>query len=164
LARKTREVEYYRLWAGNAGDAGTWDTDFIAIPADTPEHRIEAAVQEAAASIKWRDAPPVLVGLYSAPQPEGDDSPCLSVLLSFVVEGWFEQEIEITDKRYVKKTCAQLAALFEQGKLATTVHDEGDRAITEVSTGKIIGRVQRTRDETTYDGFCLEDMHGQSKG
>jgi hypothetical protein len=65
--KKTRSVEYYRCWAGNGGDRGTWDTDFIDIPADTPEDQIEAAVRAAAAKIKWRDnEPPVLVGLYCA--------------------------------------------------------------------------------------------------
>lgn len=29
--KKTREVEYYRLWEDH-----TWDTDFIDIPTDTP--------------------------------------------------------------------------------------------------------------------------------
>ena len=34
---KTRRVEYYRLWGG---DSGTWDTDFIEIPADTSDKRL----------------------------------------------------------------------------------------------------------------------------
>ena len=64
---KTRSVEYYRCWAGNGGDSGTWDTDFIDVPADTPEDRLEAAVREVAASIDWQNGEaPVLVGLYCA--------------------------------------------------------------------------------------------------
>jgi hypothetical protein len=64
---KTRSVEYYRCWAGNNGDSGTWDTAYIDVPADTPEDRLEEAVREAVAKIDWRDGEaPVLVGLYCA--------------------------------------------------------------------------------------------------
>ena len=35
--KKTRLIEYFRLWAGGSGDSGTWDTDMIDIPADTPD-------------------------------------------------------------------------------------------------------------------------------
>jgi hypothetical protein len=62
----TRSIEYYRLWAGNGGDSGTWDTDFVEIAADTPDEQIERAVREAAARIDWRDEAPVAVGLYCA--------------------------------------------------------------------------------------------------
>jgi hypothetical protein len=59
-APPTRQVEYYRLWSDN-----TWDTDFIAIPANTPEgeETLNAAVNQSAAAIDW-DEPPVVVGLY----------------------------------------------------------------------------------------------------
>jgi hypothetical protein len=51
----------------NNGDSGTWDTDYIDVPADTPEDRLEEAVREAVAKIDWRDGEaPVLVGLYCA--------------------------------------------------------------------------------------------------
>lgn len=60
-----RTVEYYRLW-----DGGTWDTDSIEIPKDTPEERIEEAVREAAAKIKWREDVPVIVGVYCASEEE----------------------------------------------------------------------------------------------
>ncbi len=64
---KTRTVEYYRLWAGNNGDSGTWDADFIEIPADTPEDKLDVAIRMAADNLKWRnDEPPVIVGLYCA--------------------------------------------------------------------------------------------------
>ena len=32
---KIRRVEYYRLWAGNSDNTGTWDTDLIQIPVTT---------------------------------------------------------------------------------------------------------------------------------
>ena len=42
---KMREIEYYRLWTGNGGDSGMWDTDFVAIPSDTPEDKIEQGIR-----------------------------------------------------------------------------------------------------------------------
>jgi hypothetical protein len=71
--RKTRPIEYYRLWPGGSGDSGTWDTDMVDIPADTPDAQIEEAVKKAAAEIRWRDGPPVIVGVYSVPTPEEDE-------------------------------------------------------------------------------------------
>lgn len=53
-------VEYFRLW-----DDGTWDTDFIEIPQDTPPTMLNQAVIEAANSINWNDELPVMVGFYS---------------------------------------------------------------------------------------------------
>ena len=63
----TRQIEVYRLWSGNAGDSGYWDTDFLQIPAAIPDDKMDAAVQDASAQIEWRDGPPVLVGVYSIP-------------------------------------------------------------------------------------------------
>jgi hypothetical protein len=70
MPKKTRQIEYYRLWPGNSGDSGTWDTDFVEVPAATPDDEIEAAVQKAVSKIKWRDEPPVITGVYSIPEPE----------------------------------------------------------------------------------------------
>lgn len=74
---KTREVEYYRLWPGNQGDSGTWDTAYIEIPCGTEDDddKTEAAVREAAEKIEWRDGEaPVLVGLYcNTPDEEEED-------------------------------------------------------------------------------------------
>lgn len=72
---KTRRVEYYRLWARNSGDSGTWDTDFIDIPADTPDDMTDKAIRKAAAKIGYRDGPPVIVGCYceAANQKDADD-------------------------------------------------------------------------------------------
>jgi hypothetical protein len=72
---KTRLIEYFRLWPGNNGDSGTWDTDFISIPANTPAEKIVEAVQKAAAAIRWREEPPVIVGVYNASKEEEDESP-----------------------------------------------------------------------------------------
>ena len=70
---KTHRVEYYRLWAGNAGDSGTWDTDFIDIPADTPDDKLDNAIRKAAAKINWREEPPVIVGHYCDADELGDE-------------------------------------------------------------------------------------------
>src|SRR5208283_3748172 len=48
---KMRSVKYYRCWPGNQGDRGEWDTDYIEIPSDTPDDKIEDAIREAALKI-----------------------------------------------------------------------------------------------------------------
>jgi len=62
-----RRVEYYRLWGG---DSGTWDTDFIDIPANTPDDNVDSAIRTAVAKIRWRDEVPTIVGLYA----DGDEA------------------------------------------------------------------------------------------
>jgi len=62
----TKQVEYYRCWPGNGGDSGTWDTDYIDIPDDTPDDRLNEAVTEAAQKIEWRAGEsPCFVGFYA---------------------------------------------------------------------------------------------------
>lgn len=68
-----REVEYYRCWAGNGGDSGSWDTDFIKIPLNTPDDQLTKAVQAAAAKIEWKDEAPCFVGYYAESESLGDD-------------------------------------------------------------------------------------------
>lgn len=70
---KMRQIEYYRLWAGSNGDSGTWDTDYVDIPIDTPEDKIKEAVKEAARRIEWRDEVPVACGVYAIPDLDDDD-------------------------------------------------------------------------------------------
>ena len=159
-----RTIEYYRLWAGNAGDGGTWDTAVINIPVDMPEHLLETAVREAVAKIKWRCTPPVLVGLYYAPEPEPEPEQVQTIAtivhVIFNIGGWVSQDIQLTDRRYAKKTGGQLAKLFEKGILATTIHNDGVCAVTEVRTDKVVGYVLSTKDETTYQDF---EVHEQEK-
>ena len=64
----TRTVEYFRCW-----DDHTWDTDFIEVPADTPEEKLDEAVIEAAQAIDWENEAPALVGLYCASDEEPDE-------------------------------------------------------------------------------------------
>jgi hypothetical protein len=73
MTQTVHQIEYYRLWPGNSGNSGIWDTGFIEIPAETPEDRLNHALQEAAATISWCQEKPVLVGLYS--QVTRRDSP-----------------------------------------------------------------------------------------
>ena len=74
--RKTRRVEYYRLWGGDLAH-GTWDTNFIDITTNTPDDMLDEAIRTAARRIAWRDEPPVIVGCYcdAGDQEDNDDSP-----------------------------------------------------------------------------------------
>lgn len=67
-------MEYYRLWDYGRGTGGNWDTDFIDIPADTPDDKVEEAIREAASKVKWdKDESPVIVGLYCDQHDEEHD-------------------------------------------------------------------------------------------
>ena len=70
---KARLIEYYRLWPGNNGYGGTWDTAFVAIPANTPDDKITAVAEKAVAAIQWRNEPPVITGIYNVPEPEEEE-------------------------------------------------------------------------------------------
>ena len=64
--KTTRTIEYFRCWSDR-----TWDTDFIEIPADTPDNEIEAAVRFYAQQIDWVEDPPMFVGVYCTMDDEG---------------------------------------------------------------------------------------------
>ncbi|MCE9553855.1 MAG: hypothetical protein K8T91_10845 [Planctomycetes bacterium] len=61
----TRVVEYFRCWLGNQVGGGTWDTGFLAIPADTPDERIDEVIRRAVSRVPWESEAPVLVGYYA---------------------------------------------------------------------------------------------------
>lgn len=64
MSRPTREIEVYRCW-----DNRTWDTEFVEIPADTPEEKIEEAAGKAALEALRHSADlPVMVGVYYVPE------------------------------------------------------------------------------------------------
>ena len=68
---KTITVEYYRCWAGNNGDSGSWDTDYVEIPEDTPEDKMNDAIRTACDSLEWRDnIRAAFVGLYCIPDQD----------------------------------------------------------------------------------------------
>ncbi len=69
MAIATREVEVYRCW-----DDRTWDTEFVEIPADTPENDIGKAAEHAALEAMRNSADlPVVVGVYCIPDPDEDE-------------------------------------------------------------------------------------------
>ena len=70
---KVLQIEYYRLWSGNSGDSGTWDTDFVEIPANTPEDKVDEAAKQAIARIPWTDEVPIATGIYHIPELEETD-------------------------------------------------------------------------------------------
>lgn len=59
-----RKIEVYLLW-----DSGRWDTDFVYIPADTPDSGIEKAAREAAI-LQANGLPLVSAGVYWVPPQE----------------------------------------------------------------------------------------------
>jgi hypothetical protein len=70
----TMEVEYYRCWHGNNSDSGTWDTDFIKIPAYTPNNQLDEAVRVACQDVEWdEDGAPLMVGFYDFFEDEAED-------------------------------------------------------------------------------------------
>lgn len=59
MARKTRMVEMY---IGEGGDFGTWGTEYVDIPIDTPDDKIdEVAIETAKAIFKGY----AFLGVYS---------------------------------------------------------------------------------------------------
>jgi len=68
-----RTVEYWRMWR-QGSDCGTWDTDFIEIPADTPEDQASRAIEAACERVEWRDEPPQFVGLYAYADDMDEDN------------------------------------------------------------------------------------------
>ncbi len=62
-------VEYFRCWSDK-----TWDTDFITLPHDTHESKMQEALDEAISKLKWKDDnAPDFVGIYHVPQEEDED-------------------------------------------------------------------------------------------
>ena len=73
MLKTMRLIEYYRLWPCGLGDSGIWDTDFVEIPADTPDNQIHYAIEEAVAEMQWREEPPAITGYYSDVDTEEKD-------------------------------------------------------------------------------------------
>ena len=142
-SRKTRSVEYYRLWGG---DSGTWDTDFIDIPADTPDDRLDEAIREAAAKIQWRDEPPVIVGCYNdgGEEVEHDGLPNADV-----------QEATTQDAR--EQRLAQLVAKAKGAGIAVedldeAVHDMAASMAADVNNSGLDGQLAFLLDNMGYEG------------
>ena len=70
MERKTRPIEMY---VGTGSDSGTWSTDYVHIPIDTPEDKIEEVAKDCARE-KFKDIDFVFIGIYSiVPFEEIDD-------------------------------------------------------------------------------------------
>jgi hypothetical protein len=68
---KTREVEVYRCWEDR-----TWDTEFVEVPADTPEAQLAEVCQHVALENLRNSADlPCMVGIYWVPGEEVDLDP-----------------------------------------------------------------------------------------
>jgi hypothetical protein len=69
---KTRDIEVYRLWG-----CGTWDTDIVAIPVDTPEEDIAECAENAVLAACAGGSPDgdylAMTGVYSIPEIDESD-------------------------------------------------------------------------------------------
>ena len=63
---QTRSIEVY---IGYGSDSGTWLTEYVDIPLDTPDDKIESVAIDVAKS-QFRDT--AFIGLYSIPESMGD--------------------------------------------------------------------------------------------
>lgn len=82
---RTVSIEYFRMW-----DDNTWDTEFINIPDTTPEDKLDEAVREAAAKIKWTDRVPCIVGHYSGPH-HAENGLLIRYICPYCGEDWEEE-------------------------------------------------------------------------
>lgn len=68
------QVIYYRLWPDKSGITGSWDTDTMNIPDDTPVEQVENVVRQRVENIEWTGGEsPLVCGLLSIegmPGPE----------------------------------------------------------------------------------------------
>ena len=142
-SRKTRSVEYYRLWGG---DSGTWDTDFIDIPAETADDKLDEAIREAAAKIRWRDEPPVIVGCYNdgSEEVEYDGLPDLEVREATTQDA--------REQRLAQLVVKAKAAGMEAGDLDEAVHDMAASMAASVNNSGLEGQLGYLLDEMGYEG------------
>ena len=67
---KTRMIEVY--YGFEVGNAKSWDTDYVEIPAETPEGQIEEAATQAflKRAEQWRDVSVAFCGVYNSSDEE----------------------------------------------------------------------------------------------
>ena len=143
---KARRVEYYRLWGG---DSGTWDTDFIDIPADTPDGMTDRAIRSAATKIKWRDGPPVIVGNYcDADEAEYEDDGCQQAVDDLLAEakaaGLEAEDLEETVHELASSIAADVNNSGLEGQLTYLIEQLGIQ-----EAGKELGRLAAERSSAT---------------
>jgi len=147
---KTRRVEYYRLWSGNSGDSGTWDTDFINIQADTSDDKVDEAIRKAAAKIKWRDGPPVIVGYYcdAANQEDANDDhdqPINDLLAKAEAAGLEPEDLDEAVQELASSIAADVNNSGMDGQLAYLISEMGVQGTT-----KQIASLAEERAKTTH--------------
>ena len=74
MKHKTRPIEMYYGYAQGNGDSGSWGTDYVDIPIDTPDDKIESVAKETARN-EYEGDDLAFVGLYSiVPLEELDEN------------------------------------------------------------------------------------------
>jgi hypothetical protein len=72
--RKTRSIEMYVGIAEGGGDSGSWATEYVEIPRNTPASAIEKTAEKAMRRKLMKDGTEnvALVGVYHIPSPDED--------------------------------------------------------------------------------------------
>lgn len=88
---KTRQIEMY-VGISNGDSAGSWTTDYVDIPADTPEAKIKRVAEAAfrMALVKAGTDNVAFVGVYSTPDVEEDEETCrkCKAKYPYAGDGW----------------------------------------------------------------------------
>ena len=75
MTKETRPIEMYYGYS-YGGDSGSWETDYVDIPIDTPEEEIEQVAKEIAKN-EYQGDDLAFVGVYHiVPLDEIDDFYC----------------------------------------------------------------------------------------
>jgi len=65
------EKRLIEVYIGTGSDNGTWDTDYVEIPADTPDEKIEqVAIDTSKALLQEQGTDYMFVGVYNIPPIE----------------------------------------------------------------------------------------------
>jgi hypothetical protein len=158
MPRKTRFVEYYRLWGG---DSGSWDTDFIDIPADTPDHKLNRAIREAAAAIGWREEVPVIVGYYADADDEEDkgDDEEPSCPLAQAPANPEDRELRLADLAAKAEAAGLRAEDFDE-----TVHDLANSISADINNAGVSDQLRYLIQEWGHEAAAREiDRLAQEK-
>lgn len=145
---KVRCVEYYRLWGG---DSGTWDTDFIDIPADTPDDQLSQAIRSASATIKWRDEVPAMVGYYADADEREDEDEEATRAPAPPAANPEDSERTITDLASKAEAAGLAAEDFDE-----TVHDLADSISADINNAGVADQIRYLSGEWGMDAAARE--------
>lgn len=73
LTGKTRQIEMF-VATSNGDAAGSWTTDYVDIPLETPEDEIAEVAEEAMREHLGERTDVAFVGVYHVPDPEEEDA------------------------------------------------------------------------------------------